>query len=493
MPLKNPEIRNFCIIAHIDHGKSTLADRMLELTNTITSTSKNSQVLDDMDLEKERGITIKSHPIQMNFKYKNNDYILNLIDTPGHVDFTYEVSRSMAACEGALLLIDSTQGVEAQTVSNAYLALDSNLEIIPILNKIDMKNSNILESKTQVCELLGVDKDNILSISAKSGEGVEEIFTSIIEDILPPKSYASDKLKALIFDSYFDQYRGVVVYVKVVAGKISKKTLWSIIKNCELTEKDEFKISQYCKDKKIIFLSTPFSIEAVDRLEKIRMPAYKIGSGELTNIPFLKYIAKIRKPVILSTGMSEMNEIKSAVSLFKKHKVPLALLQTTSVYPSDYGDINLGVIAQYSKIFNVPVGISDHSIGIYTALGAVAKGASIVEKHITLDKKMPGPDQRLSLEPIELKELVKGCRAIKLALGNSKKILKKELPVLRFARESVVAKTKIRKHEIFSEKNLTTKRPNTGQIPAKNFYKILGKKAKKDIPESKQLSYSDIT
>lgn len=284
-----------------------------------------------------------------------------------------------------------------------------------------------------------------------------------------------------------------MIKTNITPGKISKKTLWSIIKNCELTEKDEFKISQYCKDKKIIFLSTPFSIEAVDRLEKIRMPAYKIGSGELTNIPFLKYIAKIRKPVILSTGMSEMNEIKSAVSLFKKHKAPLALLQTTSVYPSDYGDINLGVIVQYSKIFNVPVGISDHSIGIYTALGAVAKGASIVEKHITLDKKMPGPDQRLSLEPIELKELVKGCRAIKLALGNSKKILKKELPVLRFARESVVAKTKIRKYEIFSEKNLTTKRPNTGQIPAKNFYKILGKKAKKDIPESKQLSYSDIT
>ena len=284
-----------------------------------------------------------------------------------------------------------------------------------------------------------------------------------------------------------------MIKTNITPGKISKKTLWSIIKNCELTEKDEFKISQYCKDKKIIFLSTPFSIEAVNRLEKIRMPAYKIGSGELTNIPFLKYIAKIRKPVILSTGMSEMNEIKSAVSLFKKHKAPLALLQTTSVYPSDYGDINLGVIVQYSKIFNVPVGISDHSIGIYTALGAVAKGASIVEKHITLDKKMPGPDQRLSLEPIELKELVKGCRAIKLALGNSKKILKKELPVLRFARESVVAKTKIRKYEIFSEKNLTTKRPNTGQIPAKNFYKILGKKAKKDIPESKQLSYSDIT
>ncbi|KAF6245785.1 N-acetylneuraminate synthase family protein [Nitrosopumilus sp. b2] len=283
-----------------------------------------------------------------------------------------------------------------------------------------------------------------------------------------------------------------MVKTNIKPGNISKKTLWSIIKNCELTEKEEAQINQYCKDKKIIFLSTPFSIEAVDRLEKIRMPAYKIGSGELTNIPFLEHIAKTKKPVILSTGMSEMNEIKYAVNLFKKHKVPLAVLQTTSVYPSDYRDINLGVIEQYSKIFKIPIGISDHSIGIYTALGAVAKGASIVEKHITLDKKMPGPDQSLSLNPEELKELVKGCRAVKLALGNSKKILKKELPVLRFARESVVTKNRIKKHEIFSEGNLTTKRPNTGQIPAKSFYKIIGKKAKRDIPEAKQLSYSDI-
>ncbi len=283
-----------------------------------------------------------------------------------------------------------------------------------------------------------------------------------------------------------------MIKTNIKPGNISKKTLWSIIKNCELTEKEESQINQYCKEKKIIFLSTPFSVEAIDRLEKIRIPAYKIGSGELTNTPFLEHIAKTKKPVILSTGMSEMSEIKSAVSLFKKHKIDLALLQTTSVYPSDYSDINLGVIEQYSKIFNVPSGISDHSIGIYTALGAVAKGASIVEKHMTLDKKMIGPDQKLSLEPYELVELVKGCRAVKLALGTTKKILKKELPILRFARESVVTKTKIKKYEIFSEENLTTKRPNTGQIPAKEFYKILGKKAKRDIPASKQILHSDV-
>lgn len=279
---------------------------------------------------------------------------------------------------------------------------------------------------------------------------------------------------------------------KILPGKISKKPLWDIIKNCELTEDEELKLSRYCKEKKILFLSTPFSISAVERLEKIKMPAYKIGSGELTNMPFLKHIAKKRKPVILSTGMSNMNEIKLAVNLFKKAKIPLAILQTTSEYPCDYKSINLGVLDIYKKLFKIPVGISDHSLGIYTALGAVAKGASIVEKHITLDKKLPGPDQKLSLEPNELTELVRGCRAIKLALGNSKKILKKELPVLRFARESVVTLEKISKGETFSEKNLTTKRPNTGQIPAKDFYRIIGKQAKRDMPKNKQLSYRDI-
>jgi len=280
---------------------------------------------------------------------------------------------------------------------------------------------------------------------------------------------------------------------KILPGKISKKPLWDIIKKCELTIDDEKKLNKYCKEKKILFLSTPFSIPAVDRLEKIKMPAYKIGSGELTNLPFLKHIVKTKKPVILSTGMSELSEIKQTVKLFKKSRTPLAILQTTSEYPCDYRDINLGVIDSYKKIFNLPVGISDHSLGIYTALGAVAKGASIVEKHITLDKKMSGPDQKLSLEYNELSELVKGCKAIKLALGSSKKILKKELPVLHFARESVVTIGSISKGEIFSEKNLTTKRPNTGEIAAKNFYKIIGKKAKRDIQKNKQLKHSDIT
>lgn len=283
-----------------------------------------------------------------------------------------------------------------------------------------------------------------------------------------------------------------MIKTKILPGKISKKPLWNIIKSCELNETEEMIIKKYCKEREIIFLSTPFSIPAVDRLEKIKMSAYKIGSGELTNIPFLEHIARTKKPVILSTGMSELNEIKESIKIFKKTKSPLAILQTTSEYPCDYKDVNLGVIDKYKKLFNVPIGISDHSIGIYTAFGAAAKGASIIEKHITLDKKMSGPDQKLSLEYEELKELVKGCKAIKLASGNSKKILRKELPILKFARESVVTIKEISKGEIFSKENLSTKRPNTGEIPAKEFYKIIGKKAKKNIQNNIQLKNRDV-
>ncbi|MCV0366619.1 MAG: N-acetylneuraminate synthase family protein [Nitrosopumilus sp.] len=275
-------------------------------------------------------------------------------------------------------------------------------------------------------------------------------------------------------------------------GNISKKTLWNIIKNSELSEKEEAKIQQYCKKKKILFLSTPFSVEAVDRLEKINVPAYKIGSGELTNFPLLKRIADTKKPVILSSGMSELKEIKESVSFFKKRHIPIILLQTTSIYPSDYKDVNLGVIEKFQKLFNIPIGLSDHSPGIYTALGAVAKGACLIEKHFTLNKNLPGPDQKLSLEPNEFSELVKGCRAVKLALGNSKKILSKEKPILKFARESVVSLKNIPTGEKFSEKNITTKRPATGDIPSRDYYKIIGKLAKRNIPKNVQLSKKDI-
>jgi len=279
----------------------------------------------------------------------------------------------------------------------------------------------------------------------------------------------------------------------VQVRKNSKKTLWDIMKECELTGKQELELKKYCKEQKIIFLSTPFSIDAVNRLNKIKVPAFKIGSGELTNLPFLIDIAKKKKPVILSTGMSNLKEITEAVNLFKKYKTPLILLQTTSTYPTDYSDINLGVLEKFMKNFGVIVGISDHSIGIYTALGAVAKGACVVEKHFTLDKNMSGPDQKLSLEPNEFEELVKGCHAVKLALGNSKEILNEEKPIIKFARESVVTIKDIKKNEQFTLTNISTKRPYTGEIHANQFYKILGKKAKRSILSDKQIAWVDIS
>ena len=284
-----------------------------------------------------------------------------------------------------------------------------------------------------------------------------------------------------------------MVKTNIKPGNISKKTLWSIIKQSELSENEEQKLQKYCDDKKILFLSTPFSLAAVERLERINIPAYKIGSGELTNLPLLDMIAKTRKPVILSTGMSSLNEIKHSVNFFKKRKVPLAVLQTTSIYPANYDQINLGVIEKFQKLFDVPIGLSDHSAGIYTSLGAVAKGACIIEKHFTLDKKLSGPDQKLSLDPYELSELVKGCNAVHLALGTTKKILKQERSVLNFARESVVTTQKILEGEKFSKMNITTKRPATGDIPAKDYFCIIGKKSKRNISNDVQLSRSDIT
>jgi len=219
----NSNIRNFCIIAHIDHGKSTLADRLLEYTKTVESRVMTKQILDSMDLEQERGITIKLHAIQMNYRAKDgNEYILNLIDTPGHVDFSYEVSRSLAACEGALLVVDSTQGIEAQTISNLYLAIENGLEIIPVLNKIDLPSAMIDEVTSQVLELIGGEKDQIIPASAKTGVGTEEILEAIVKKI-PPAPVNTDKpLRAMIFDSSFDNYRGVVVQIRVVEGELNE-------------------------------------------------------------------------------------------------------------------------------------------------------------------------------------------------------------------------------------------------------------------------------
>ena len=213
-------IRNFCIIAHIDHGKSTLADRLLEYTNTIQVTE--GQMLDDMELEKERGITIKSHAIQMEYEYQGEKYILNLIDTPGHVDFSYEVSRSIAACEGALLVVDATQGVQAQTISNLYMAIDHDLEIIPVINKIDMPSAMPDEVEDEIIELLGCKREEILRASGRTGEGVPSILDAVVERIPSPTGDMEAPLQALIFDSVFKSFRGIIAYFKRENGIIRK-------------------------------------------------------------------------------------------------------------------------------------------------------------------------------------------------------------------------------------------------------------------------------
>ena len=212
--------RNFCIIAHIDHGKSTLADRMLEITNTLTARDMENQVLDSMDLEKEKGITIKSHAIQMDYKYKGENYVLNLIDTPGHVDFSYEVSRAIASCEGALLIVDATQGIQAQTISNLYLAIEHDLEIIPVLNKIDMESAMVDVVTDQVVDLLGCKPEDILLASGKTGQGVKEVLDAIVERIPAPSGDPDAPLQALIFDSVFNSFRGIIAYFKVMNGSI---------------------------------------------------------------------------------------------------------------------------------------------------------------------------------------------------------------------------------------------------------------------------------
>src|ERR1051325_5983156 len=233
-------IRNFCIIAHIDHGKSTLADRLLQTTHTISDRDMKEQVLDDMDLEREKGITIKSHAIQINYDHTDGQqYILNLIDTPGHVDFSYEVSRALAACEGALLLVDAAQGIQAQTISNLYLAIDNDLEIIPVINKIDMDGAMIEETKDQIIELTGCKPEEILLASGRTGQGVEEILKAIVEKIPSPKGDPDAQLQALIFDSVFNSFRGIIVYYRIINGSIKKGDHVQFVSTGQEYEADE--------------------------------------------------------------------------------------------------------------------------------------------------------------------------------------------------------------------------------------------------------------
>ena len=240
--------RNFCIIAHIDHGKSTLADRLLDSTNTIAERDKKEQVLDSMDLERERGITIKSHAIQMKYLYEGTDYTLNLIDTPGHVDFSYEVSRSIAACEGALLVIDATQSIQAQTISNLFMALEHNLEIIPVLNKMDMANAMPEDVKDQIVDLIGCGRDEIIEASGKTGLGVDEILKRIIEVIPAPTGDPDAPLQALIFDSVFNSFRGIIAYFKIVNGTLRKGDMVKFVNTGHEYDADEIGVLRIKQD-----------------------------------------------------------------------------------------------------------------------------------------------------------------------------------------------------------------------------------------------------
>ncbi|MCE1168499.1 MAG: translation elongation factor 4 [Sphingobacteriia bacterium] len=283
-------IRNFCIIAHIDHGKSTLADRLLETTKTITEREAQAQVLDDMDLERERGITIKSHAIQMQYSHEGTNYTLNLIDTPGHVDFSYEVSRSIAACEGALLVVDATQGIQAQTISNLYLALDHDLEIIPVLNKVDMDNAMIEEVSEQIVDLIGCDPDDILLASAKTGFGIPEILEAIVHRVPAPKGDPDAPLQALIFDSVFNSFRGIIAYFRIYNGTINTNDFVKFVATGKEYHADEIGILKLTREKRdqlsagdvgyiISGIKTSKEVKVGDTITQVENPCNKAIEG----------------------------------------------------------------------------------------------------------------------------------------------------------------------------------------------------------------------
>ena len=304
-------IRNFCIIAHIDHGKSTLADRLLEYTNTIQVTA--GQMLDDMDLERERGITIKSHAIQMEYVQDGQKYTLNLIDTPGHVDFSYEVSRSIAACEGALLIVDATQGVQAQTISNLYMAIEHDLEIVPIINKIDMPSAMPDEVEDEIVELLGCDRKNIIRASGKTGEGVEEILKAVVERIPHPKGNKTAPLQALIFDSVFNSFRGIIAYFKIENGEIRKGD-------------------------KVKFFNTGMEYDA-DEIGVLKMdmvPREKLSTGEVGYI--ISGIKDAKEVKVGDTITHVAKPCQSAIAGFQEVK-PMVFAGVYPIDPSDYENL----------------------------------------------------------------------------------------------------------------------------------------------------------
>lgn len=308
-PRRMKHIRNFCIIAHIDHGKSTLADRLLDFTGSVTERQKKEQLLDSMDLERERGITIKSHAIQMEYKYKGKDYILNLIDTPGHVDFSYEVSRSIAACEGALLVVDAAQSIQAQTISNLYLALENDLEIIPVLNKVDLPSASPEEVTDDIVDLLGCKPEEVIPASAKTGTGISEILAAIIERIPPPEGNPDESLQALVFDSVYNPFRGVETYFRVINGEIRK-------------------------GQKIQFVATgkDYYADEVGTLKLTQFPRKSISAGDVGYL--ITGIKEAREVKVGDTITDAENPTKNAIAGFEDVK-PMVF---AGIYPVDTED-----------------------------------------------------------------------------------------------------------------------------------------------------------
>ena len=274
-----------------------------------------------------------------------------------------------------------------------------------------------------------------------------------------------------------------MVPTDMTPGEISSERLWDIIKRCELNEEEERRVQRRCAEKGLIYFSTPFSREAADRLDDMGVPVFKIGSGECNNLPLLDHIARMGKPMILSTGMNDLESVRRSVATIRKHGVPLALLHCTSMYPTPYPNVRLGAVSELRKEFpELPIGLSDHSMGVWTCLGAVGLGACILEKHFTVSRSWPGPDVPISIEPDELADLVQGSRAIWQARGGAKTILAEEQPVIDFAYATVVSIAPIRKGEAFTRDNVWVKRPGTGPIKADRFEDVLGKTALADIP-----------
>lgn len=332
--MKQSNIRNFSIIAHIDHGKSTLADRILEVTGAITEREKQDQLLDSMDLERERGITIKLNTVQLNYNYKGEDYLLHLIDTPGHVDFTYEVSRSLAACEGAILVVDAAQGIEAQTLANLYLAMENDLTIIPVINKIDLPNADPEKVKKELMDTLGFAEDEIVLTSAKNGIGIKELVETVIEKVPAPKGNINDKLQALIFDSYFDAYRGIVALVRIVNGKIkvgdkikmmATNATYDVVELCTHTPKEK-------KEKELVTGEVGVVVASIKNIDDVKVGDTITLANDMALEPVPGY--KPMKPMVFCgiypLESSKFPDLREALEKLKLNDASLEFQPETS-------------------------------------------------------------------------------------------------------------------------------------------------------------------